>query len=337
MTLKIAFAGFRHNHIFGLYNLARQRDDLEIVGAAEEDLDTRASLDERADLAVTHDSVDTMLEDVDCDIVAIGDYYGARGGIAVKALEAGRHVIADKPVCTSLEELDRIESLCNRTGLRLGCMLDLRDTGASILTRELVRSGQIGEVRAIQFGGQHPLLWGKRPGWYFEKGKHGGTINDIAIHAFDLIPWVTGRAFTRVTAARVWNDVAEAPDFQSGAQTMLELDNGAGVLGDVSYHMPDSQGYTLAQYWRVTFFGEKGLLESSLRTGPVTLALDGDDCPRPLEVPEPESGRYLQSFVDDINGRASDDRLSTETIIEAARKALKTQKAADENKGGIEL
>jgi len=33
-------------------------------------------------------------------------------------------------------------------------------------------------------------VWGTRPAWYFEPGMHGGTLNDIAIHALDFIPWV---------------------------------------------------------------------------------------------------------------------------------------------------
>ncbi|MEZ4683286.1 MAG: hypothetical protein R2932_54665 [Caldilineaceae bacterium] len=54
--------------------------------------------------------------------------------------------------------------------------------------RNLIRSGLIGEIHAINFGGQHPLMLDTRAAWYFEPGKHGGTINDIAIHAVDAIP-----------------------------------------------------------------------------------------------------------------------------------------------------
>ena len=44
MPLKIAFAGFRHSHIFNLYNLARKSAELEIVGACEGHEPTRANI-----------------------------------------------------------------------------------------------------------------------------------------------------------------------------------------------------------------------------------------------------------------------------------------------------
>ena len=54
--------------------------------------------------------------------------------------------------------------------------------------REIILSGELGEVASIHIDGQHPLNPSVRPGWYFEPGKHGGTINDIGIHAFDFVP-----------------------------------------------------------------------------------------------------------------------------------------------------
>ncbi len=97
-----------------------------------------------------------------------------------------------------------------------------------------------------------PLILGKRPAWYFEPGKHGGTLNDIGVHAIDLIPWMTGRSIVEVTAARAWNArVPQFPAFQDAGQMMLKLDNGGSVMGDVSYLNPDAaSNYTpRSQYW----------------------------------------------------------------------------------------
>jgi predicted dehydrogenase len=80
-------------------------------------------------------------------------------------------VISDKPLCTRLAELDAIEMLATSQGLKVGCMLSLRDTAPFIGVRDLVRQGLIGEVHAVSFGGQHPRLLGACPGWYFEPGK----------------------------------------------------------------------------------------------------------------------------------------------------------------------
>ncbi|HEO72224.1 MAG TPA: gfo/Idh/MocA family oxidoreductase, partial [Candidatus Hydrogenedentes bacterium] len=124
MALRVAFIGFRHGHIHSLCDLLKARDDVEIVAACEEDPEARAGLAD-SDVAITHDSYEAMLGDVECDVIACGDYYGARGEELIRALEAGRHVIADKPLCTRIDELDRIEALARDRGLCVGCMLDL--------------------------------------------------------------------------------------------------------------------------------------------------------------------------------------------------------------------
>ena len=51
--------------------------------------------------------------------------------------------------------------------------------------------------------------------WYFEEGKHGGTINDIAIHGIDLLRFITGKEFTKVNFAKTWNAFADKePEFK---------------------------------------------------------------------------------------------------------------------------
>jgi predicted dehydrogenase len=225
MSVRFAVVGFRHGHIHALCKHVDAHPDCERVAACEEDAETRAALAANGSIDVTHDDVDRMLDEVECDVVAIGDCYGRRGSIAIRALQRGLHVLADKPICTQLADLDEIQNLLNEKGLKFGCMLDLRDSGIFIALRQLVQDGRIGTVQAIDFGGQHPLSFGSRPMWYFAEGMHGGTINDIAIHAIDLIPWLIGSPFATVTAARTWNAfVPDYPHFRDGAQFMSTLE-----------------------------------------------------------------------------------------------------------------
>src|SRR4051812_10783825 len=103
--LRIAFIGFRHGHIMGLYIAARASAEVEVVAAAEGHPATRETLECGDEVELTrHDWLD-VINDVECDAIAIGDYFARRGEIAIAALEAGKHVIADKPICTRLDEL----------------------------------------------------------------------------------------------------------------------------------------------------------------------------------------------------------------------------------------
>lgn len=336
--MKLAFVGFRHPHMYLLYQHARSLPEIEIVATCEEDAATRALLASRGDIPISHHTLAEMLDEVACDAVAVGDYYARRGELVLQLLARGKHVIADKPICTSLTELTEIRRQVAATGLKIGCMLDMRDAPQVIGLRQQIRAGLIGEVHAIGFGGQHPLLLGARSRWYFEPGKHGGTLNDIAIHAIDALPWITGLRFATLHAARTWNALAtDYPHFHDAAQVMLSMDNGCGVLGDVSYFMPDSMGYSLPLYWRLTFWGGKGVLESSLTADHLLVALNGETQPRRLPLSAGTPAGYLQAFLADIAGTSPPDALTTQSVLDAASIALTIQQVADRHEPGQSL
>ncbi|MCC7265628.1 MAG: Gfo/Idh/MocA family oxidoreductase [Candidatus Latescibacteria bacterium] len=327
MPLKLAFAGFRHGHIRSLYELAGHSAGIAVVAAAEDDAATRQALAGRVHF--THEACEGMLAEVECDAVAIGDYYARRGSLAIAALKRGRHVISDKPLCTSLAELDQIEALARAGGLKVGCMLTMRDSATTLGLRALVQEGALGPLHAISFGGQHPLMLGSRPSWYFEPGQHGGTLNDIGIHAFDALPWITGLEFITLNAARSWNAFAPRfPHFQDGGQVMLTMEGGCGVLGDVSYFSPDRAGYSLPLYWRLTLWGREGVAETSATAKEIRVAAANDEHLRQLPLPPGREGGYLHDFLADIVGRPVD--LDTGAVLKAARLSLRIQQAADQ-------
>jgi len=330
--MRIAFAGFRHGHIFGVYEKARDRDDLEIVAACEDDEATRAKLAAEGTVELTHAGYAEMLAEVPCEIVAVGDYYRRRGEIIIAALEAGRHVISDKPICTSRAELARIEVLVGETGLRVGCQLGLRYDAKFRTMRRLIAEGAIGEVHTVCFSGQHPLLYGSRPKWYFEPGLQGGTINDIAVHGLDLVGWLTGRVIVEVVTARAWNArLGAKPFFQDGAQMMLRMDNDGGVIGDVSYLAPDGCGYVLPQYWRVTCHGDSGVVETSIAGSDVLLARSADKAMQAVPPDAVGPGGPLDSLLNEIAGNDGEVSPSTAEVLAASRVTLTAQEAADKD------
>ncbi|HHV97114.1 MAG TPA: Gfo/Idh/MocA family oxidoreductase [Clostridiaceae bacterium] len=326
--IKIAFAGFRHGHIFGLYKLAKSNPEIEIVGAYEADTEAREAAVKNLGVTFNYDNYDDMLQDKDIDVIAIGDYFGKRGSLAIAALKAGKHVYADKPLCTSIEELNEIEVLAKEKGLKVGLMLDMRQAKFVPIVRKFIQEGNLGEIHQIFFGGQHPLLYGTRANWYFEEGKHGGTINDIAIHGIDLVEYLTGLSMKRVIAARCWNAFAkEVPSFKDSAQFMIELSNGAGLMADVSYSAPNSSGYKLPFYWRFTFWGTKGVMEFNYNSKEITVALDGKPGVETIPIPDVDTGDCLSIFVDELKGKPT--YIDTEQVLKASRNTLLIQEFAD--------
>jgi hypothetical protein len=110
---------------------------------------------------------------------------------------------------------------------------------------------------------------------------------------------------------------------------MLTMDDGCGVLGDVSYFSPNSSGYRLPFYWRLTLWGRKGVIETSETANEITVALDGEPGTRSVPLPAGNPGGYLRAFLHDIQGTSGADELATARVLRASRVALTVQWAAD--------
>jgi len=329
--MRLAFIGFRHGHVMGLYRGAIEHPKVQVVAACEDDPQAAAAARAGGVVKLTHDSVDRVFSDVDCDAIAVGDYFARRGELTIRALEAGKHIIADKPLCTRLDELDRIEQLAAAKKKSIGCLLDLRDHAVYRTMRRLIREASIGEVHTVLFTAQHPLNLASRPAWYFEPGKHGGTINDIGVHAFDFVPWLTGLGWREITAARCWNAKArEFPHFHDCAQFMAVLDNGAGVLADLSYLAPDTLGYKLPHYWHLLVHGTRGLAEMNLFAKEVTVIKDGSAEPEKHPAGEDRTRGYIEDYLQELRGEKPAD-LTSADCLRASRLALEAQAVAGDS------
>lgn len=322
--MKILFYGFRHSHIDGLFESAKNNARIEIAACLEEDEAARKSAEEKLGVKFDEHSYDEWLK-TDIDIVAIGGRYGDRGGAIIKALRAGKHIIADKPICTKKEEYEEIEKLAKEKNLKIACMFDLRYMPSARAAKILFKSGEMGEVRSISFTGQHYLNYGNRPMWYFEKGMHGGTLNDLAIHGVDLIAHLTGLCMKEVNAARCWNAYAtQEKDFKDCATYMATLDNGAGVLADVSYSAPPLV-YGTDIYWNFKFWCDNGLVTFSWKNPDVTIYKLGDKEPKILEGVKDEKN-YLDDLLDEIE---TDSNLITKSVLCTTYQTLILQSEAD--------
>ncbi len=322
--MNLAFAGFRHSHIFGLYNSAIKSDRVNVCGSFEEDKTARETVAQEQGVVFNYSSYEELLSDKEVDAVAIGDCYGKRGSLAIEALKAGKHIILDKPICTSLEELDEIERISKEKNLKVCCMLDLRYMLPAIKAKEIVDRGEIGEVKTASFTGQHALSYGSRPMWYFEEGMHGGTINDIAIHGIDIVRFITGKSLTKVEWAKCWNAYADKePQFKDSAQFAAKFDDLA-LISDVSYAAPGFKGI-LPTYWDFCFWGTKGLIKFNYAERNLHIYKEEEEI---IEYPETQPG-YLDHFCDEIEGNTT--IMTTESVIASARDTLTIQKFADEN------
>lgn len=323
--LKLLFYGFRHGHIYGLYEKAKAKEYIDIVACLEEHEETRKLVAHKLGIDFNTDSYDEWLTR-DIDAVAIGGKYGERGAAIIKALKAGKHVIADKPICNNMEELEEISRLSREKGLKVACMLDLRYMPVAVTAKKLFESGRMGQIRNVSFEGQHCIDYANRPSWYFEENMHGGTINDLAIHGIDLLQHIAGLEIEHVDAVKTWNSFAHKnPDFLDCAYVMARCKNGERVLADTSYSAP-SQVFSMPTYWNFKFWCEKGLVTFCYNDKEVTVYEDGKSGPIYL-AGEEVTVDWLDDFMAEIR---NDQNGFTESVFRSTKKALQLQQIANQ-------
>lgn len=128
----------------------------------------------------------------DAVIVSTPDYL--HGDYIVKALEAGSDVICEKPLTIDLETLKRICDAQARTGRKVTVTFNYRYSPARTQIHDLLSSGTIGEVTAVQFSWYldrvHGADYFRR--WHRQKSGSGGLLVHKSTHHFDLLNWWLG-------------------------------------------------------------------------------------------------------------------------------------------------
>jgi 1,5-anhydro-D-fructose reductase (1,5-anhydro-D-mannitol-forming) len=140
-----------------------------------------------------------LLADPEVDAVYIATPNALHVDQVAAAAAAGKHVLCDKPLALSAADARRAVTACERAGVRLGITFQTRFHDNFGRFREVIQDGSLGEIRVVQveMSSGRTLL----QGWRMDPALAGlGVINNIGVHAFDLIRFLLGTEVTEVTA-----------------------------------------------------------------------------------------------------------------------------------------
>lgn len=160
--------------------------------------------------------IDTMLADPEIDAVVISLANTAHAEVTIKALEAGKGVLCEKPMATTIEECEAMAAAAERTGRALMIAQNQRLTTAHMYARKLISEDEIGRVLTFRttFGHGGPEGWSINPGkntWFFNKGVAAmGAMADLGIHKTDLIQFLLEQNVVSVKATLSTVDKTDA-------------------------------------------------------------------------------------------------------------------------------
>ncbi len=131
----------------------------------------------------------------DIDIVDICTPNNAHAEIAIEALRAGKHVICEKPLASTLEESVAMAEAAEASGTTTMVAFNYRRTPAVALAKKFIEEGKIGDV--INFRGTYLQDWSADPNgplsWRFQKSIAGsGAVGDIGTHVVDMAHYLVG-------------------------------------------------------------------------------------------------------------------------------------------------
>jgi predicted dehydrogenase len=216
------------------------------------------------------DSYPAMLADPAVQAVYIATPNALHAGQVIAAAQAGKHVLCDKPLAVTVPDARRCVEECRAAGVRLGLTFQTRRHDGLAEAAELVRSGAIGKVvvAEVQMSAGRNLPGG----WRTDPALAGlGTINNIGVHAFDVLRYLIGAEVTEVAAM-----VDAEPGFDVDTTALVLLRFSTGTLGYVNANQSvpnarDDIGCTAprAGCWAATCPGRTGTARctSSPRTG----------------------------------------------------------------------
>lgn len=331
-VLKVAVIGVDHRHIYGQLEGMLQAgcecagwwtegEPQPVAGFVKRFPDIPRVADRRQ-----------LLDDPQVDLVLIADVPARRADRAIEAMQAGKHVMTDKPGCTTMAQLEALKQTVAETGRIWSVNFSERyEVPAVTRAAELIAEGAIGRVVQTVGLGPHRLNRPLRPGWFFERDQYGGVLVDIASHQIDQFLYFTGSSDVEIVSSSVGNFANPGdPGLEDFGEILLRSDRAQGYIR-VDWYTPDA-----LPTWgdgRLTILGTEGTIELRKyvdvagRPGTDHLFLvNGDRC----EYIDASGARlpYFENLAADVCDR-TETAMSRDHCFKVMELALRAQQQAE--------
>ncbi|QHW33696.1 Gfo/Idh/MocA family oxidoreductase [Paenibacillus rhizovicinus] len=153
--------------------------------------------------------LDQLLAEADFDVLDICVPSYLHHAFVLKAANAGKHVVCEKPLALHAREAEELVETCKARGVRLFVGHDLRFCPEYERAHRLVKSGKLGRTAVVRMSRTtaYPQGWDN---WFADEARSGGLLMDLLIHDFDWLRWTFGEV-KRVTARRASRDSEAGP------------------------------------------------------------------------------------------------------------------------------
>ena len=207
----------------------------------------------------SYETYDDLRDDAGVDCVYIVLPVGLHAEYTIRALEAGKHVLCEKPMASTSAECERMIAAARANGRQLGVAYRCHFEPTNMAAKERIAAGEIGALRHVR--GEHgfnanPEQWPPHK-WRLEKAlAGGGSMFDIGIYGLNTALMMAAEGDRPLRACATYAYPADDPRFsevEGGMDWRLEMSGGAVLSGSSSYCMSPYVGSQ-------TYLGSEGAI-----------------------------------------------------------------------------
>jgi predicted dehydrogenase len=200
---------------------ARQVPGAKVVAVAARDQKRAHAFAARHQLPRVYTAYSDLIADPEIDAIYNPLPNSLHAEWSIRALEAGKHVLCEKPIASNMQEAQQMAEVAQRTGYVLMEAFHYRYHPMTIRALEIIQSGELGTIQHVETRMSIPLYRYGDIRWRYDLA--GGALMDVGCYTIHLLRTLMGAEPT-VTQARAW---LRAPEVDRALEAQFRFDNGS--------------------------------------------------------------------------------------------------------------
>jgi predicted dehydrogenase len=244
--------------------------EVELVAICDMNRQRAEEKAEKYKIPNVYTDVRELLKNPEVQAVSICTWNNTHAEFSIAALEAGKHVLCEKPLCQTVEQALAVEKAVRTSGKMFQVGFVRRYGQTTKMLRRFIDAGELGEIYYAKASYLRRL--GNPGGWFADKERSGGgPLIDIGVHVIDLCWYLMGRPKVKSVSGNTYYKLgnranvknlsfykaadydASMNDVEDMANALIRFENGASLMVDVSFTL-----HAIKNDTTITIHGTKG-------------------------------------------------------------------------------